>query len=124
MSDELFDSGMETRRAVLGDAHVDAAGQRATDLDRDFQALITRYAWGSIWSREGLSRRDRSLLTIAMLAALGHRDELRMHLRATRNTGVSIEEIREVLMQVAVYAGVPAANAAFKDARTVLEEDG
>lgn len=121
MNDDPHDTGMDTRRAVLGETHVDAATARATGLDRDFQALITRYAWGSVWSRPGLSRRDRSLLTIALLAALGHRDELRMHLRATRNTGVTAEEVREALMQVAVYAGVPAANAAFRDARAVLE---
>jgi len=124
MSEDSYERGLERRKAVLGADHVQRAGERATDLDRDFQAFITRYAWGSVWTRDGLSTRDRSLLTIALLAALGHRDELRLHLRATRNTGVTLDEIREALMHVAVYAGVPAANAAFGDARRVLEEEG
>lgn len=123
MSDDRYDAGLNIRKAVLGEAHVQRASLRATDLDGAFQELITRYVWGSVWTREGLSKRDRSLITIAMLAALGHRDELRLHLAATRNTGVSLEEVREVLLQVAVYAGVPAANAAFQDARQVLQPD-
>lgn len=123
MADDTYETGMATRKAVLGTAHVEAATARATDLDRDFQALITRYAWGSVWSREGLSKRDRSLMTIALLAALGHREELRMHLRASVNTGVTRGEITEALMQVALYAGLPAANSAFKEAREVLGDE-
>lgn len=120
--DERYQRGLWVRREVLGEAHVDRATASASDFDADFQALITRYAWGSIWDRDGLDRRTRSLLTIALLAALGHDDELRLHIRATRNTGVSADDIREVLMQVAVYAGVPAANTAIKHAKAVLAE--
>ncbi|MBK1697544.1 4-carboxymuconolactone decarboxylase [Rhodovibrio salinarum] len=113
---------MKTRRAVLGDAHVDRAQANTTDVDADFQQFITEVAWGSVWTREGLSRPQRSLLTIAMLAALGHDDELAMHLRATANTGATREEVKETLLQVAVYAGVPAANTAFKVAKRVFAE--
>jgi len=105
--------GMTTRREVLGDAHVDAALAATTPLTADFQRLITRYAWGEVWSRPGLPRHTRSCLTIAMLAALGHEHELALHLRAAHRNGVTHEEITEVLLQVAVYAGVPAANRAF-----------
>ncbi len=119
---------MLTRRAVLGDAHVDRAEARKTDFDADFQRFITEGAWGSLWSRPGLSRRERSLLTIVLLAALGHDEELALHVRATRNTGASPEDIKEALLHVAVYAGVPAANRAFAVARkaleTALEETG
>jgi 4-carboxymuconolactone decarboxylase len=116
---------MRVRRAVLGDAHVDRAQAKTTDVDADFQQFITEVAWGGVWTREGLSRSQRSLLTIAMLAALGHHDELAMHLRATSNTGATREEVKETLLQVAVYAGVPAANAAFAVAkRTFAEMDG
>lgn len=118
--DELFERGLAVRKAVLGAAHVDRAMSQASELDRDFQEYITRAAWGEIWARPGLPRHTRHLLTIAMLAALDRQEELGMHLRATANTGVSLAEIREVLMQVAVYAGVPAANSAFKTARRVL----
>lgn len=121
--DELFQRGLAVRRAVLGDAHVDRALASASDFDRDFQAYITRAAWGEIWARPGLPRHTRHLITIAMLAALGRQEELEMHLRATRNTGVSEAEVREVLMQVAVYAGVPAANAAIKLANRVFAEE-
>jgi 4-carboxymuconolactone decarboxylase len=119
---ELWDRGMEVRSAVLGRAHVERAKSRTTPFTADFQTFITHYAWGDIWSRPGLDRRTRSMLTIAMLASLGHIDELKLHLRATRNTGVSRDEVKEVLMQVAVYAGVPAANTAFHHAAQVFEE--
>lgn len=119
--------GLATRRSVLGDAHVARATRAATNFDRDFQEFITRYAWGEIWGRPGLPRKTRSLITIAVLAALGHEEELKLHVRATRNTGVSADEVKEVLMQVAVYAGVPAANAAFRAAKAAyaqMEEEG
>jgi 3-oxoadipate enol-lactonase/4-carboxymuconolactone decarboxylase len=121
-SDDPFERGLAVRRAVLGEAHVDRALGAASDFDRDFQAYITRAAWGEIWSRPGLSRHARHLLTIAMLAAQGREEELGLHLRATVNTGVTPAEIKEVLMQVAVYAGVPAANSAIKTAKRVLYE--
>jgi 4-carboxymuconolactone decarboxylase len=112
-----FDQGMAVRRAVLGDAHVDRAQAGATELDADFQRFITETAWGSVWARKQLTRRERSMLTIAMLAALGHLEELALHLNATENTGASLQDVKEVLLQVAVYAGVPAANAAFRVAK-------
>lgn len=118
----LYDRGMTVRRAVLGDAHVDRSLARASDFDRDFQEFITKTAWGSIWTRPGLDRRTRSLLTIAMLAALGHDGEFKLHIRATRNTGVTRDEVKEVLLQAAVYAGVPAANHAIALARAVYAE--
>lgn len=105
-----------------GDEHVDRVEKNKTEFDADFQRLITEGAWGSVWSRPGLTRRERSLLTIAMLAALGHEEELAMHIRATRNTGATMNDAKEVLLQVAVYAGVPAANTAIKIARAVYEE--
>jgi 4-carboxymuconolactone decarboxylase len=111
------DQGMKTRRAVLGDAHVDRAEARKTAFDAPFQDFITEGAWGTVWSGEGLTRRERSLITIALLAALGHHEEVAMHVRATANTGARPEDVREALMHVAVYAGVPAANAAFKIAK-------
>jgi 4-carboxymuconolactone decarboxylase len=116
------DQGMSVRRAVLGDAHVDQATAAATELTADFQDLITRYAWGEIWSRPGLDRRTRSCITLAMLAALAHDEELAMHVRAARRIGLSADEIKEVLLQVAVYAGVPAANRAFKVAQQALDD--
>ncbi|HZA84090.1 MAG TPA: 4-carboxymuconolactone decarboxylase [Actinomycetes bacterium] len=116
------DQGMTVRRAVLGDAHVDRATATATGFSADFQDLITRYAWGEIWSRPGLDRRTRSAITLAMLAALGHDEELAMHVAAARRIGLSREEIGEVLLQVAVYAGVPAANRAFRAAQRALED--
>lgn len=119
-SDELYRKGMQTRRAVLGDAHVDRAEAARTGFDEDFQRFITESAWGAVWSREHVTRRERSMLTIALLAALGHRDELTMHLRASRNTGATPQDIREVLLHVAVYAGVPAANSAFSIAKDVF----
>lgn len=119
--DDRFEAGMKVRRAVLGDAHVDRAEAAKTDFDQDFQRFITEGAWGSVWSRPGLTKRERSLLTITLLAALGHEDELAMHLRATANTGASHDDIKEALLHVAVYAGVPAANRAIKIAKSVLE---
>lgn len=119
--DDRFESGMRTRRSVLGDAHVDRAEAKKTAFDADFQRFITEGAWGSVWSRPGLTRRERSLLTITLLAALGHDDELAMHLRATANTGASADDVKEALLHVAVYAGVPAANSAIKVAKSVFE---
>ena len=115
-------TGMATRRSVLGDAQVDRASAQATAFDADFQTFITEGAWGSVWSRPGLTRRERSLITIALLAAGGHDDEVAMHVRATRNTGASSGDILEALLHVAVYAGVPAANHAIKIAKAVLSE--
>lgn len=116
-----FERGMARRREVLGDAHVDAATAAATDFDRNFQRYITEYAWGEVWAADDLPRPTRSAITIALLAALGHEEELAMHVRAARDQ-LSVEELRGVLMHVAVYAGVPAANSAFKVARGVLED--
>jgi 4-carboxymuconolactone decarboxylase len=117
------ESGMQVRRAVLGDEHVDRAEQRKNDLDAEFQDLITRYAWGEIWSRPGLPRHTRSLLTIGLMVALNRGEELRLHLRAAKNNGVTVEEIREVLLHCAIYCGVPAANAAFYAAREIFSHD-
>ena len=123
MSDEQrHEDGMAVRRRVLGDEHVDRAVAATTDTDRDFQEWITTTVWGDIWGRPGLEPRQRSLVTIALLAAGGH-DELELHLRAARNTGATSEEIVEVLLHVAVYAGVPAANHAFKMMKTIYEEE-
>ncbi len=119
---ERYKTGMKTRRAVLGARYVDAAVAATDDFNADFQTLITESAWGSVWSRETISKRERSMLTIALLAALGHHDEVAMHVRATKNTGASIDDIKEALLHVAIYAGVPAANHAFKIARTALAE--
>lgn len=116
--------GMATRRAVLGDAHVDRARASTTVFDADFQAFITEGAWGSVWSRPGLSKRERSMLTIALLAALGHDEEVAMHVRASANTGCSPDDIKEALLHVAVYAGVPAANRAFRIAKEELAKRG
>jgi 4-carboxymuconolactone decarboxylase len=114
--------GMRVRREVLGEAHVDAAEAAITELDADFQDLLTELAWGGVWDRPGIDRRMRSLVTIAMLAALGRSDELAMHLRATRNTGATLDEVRETLLHVAIYAGIPAAHAAFQIAKVELGE--
>jgi 4-carboxymuconolactone decarboxylase len=123
MTDESrFDVGMQVRRAVLGDEHVDRARERQTDFDAPFQRFITETAWGSVWARPGIERGTRSLVTIALLAALGREEELALHLRASRRTGATPEEIREVLLHVAVYAGVPAANAAMTLAKAILFE--
>lgn len=118
--DSLFARGMATRRAILGDEHVNGATSRKTAFDDDFQTFITEGAWGSVWSRPGFTRRERSIVTLALLAALGHEEEFAMHVRATLNTGASPEDIKEALLHVAVYAGVPAANSAFKIAKTEL----
>ena len=130
MTESRFDSGMKVRKEVLGSEHVERVQARTTEFDADFQHFITETAWGSVWARPDLDRRTRSLVTIAILAALG-REELALHLRASRNTGVDPHEIAEVLLHVAVYAGVPAANHAFAVAKqeidgraTVSEEPG
>src|SRR4051795_9114805 len=114
---------MRVRREVLGDEHVDRAVERTTDFTRDFQDLITRFAWGSVWTREGLDRRTRSCITLAVLTALGREHELQMHVRAARRNGLTPEEIGEVLLHTSIYAGVPAANAAFAIAQKVLAEE-
>jgi 4-carboxymuconolactone decarboxylase len=120
MTDDVFERGIIVRRQVLGDAHVDRATASATDLTADFQHLITRYAWGEIWARPGLDRRTRSCITLAMLVALNRPEELEMHVRAAVTNGLTRAEIKEVLLQTAVYCGVPAANAAFTIAQRVL----
>ncbi len=117
------EAGMAVRRQVLGDAHVNRSEAALTPMDLPFRDFILEGAWGSVWTRPGLSHRDRSLLCLGMLAALGHHDEFKLHVRATRNTGVTPEEIAEVLLQVAVYGGVPAANTALKLAKDILKED-
>jgi 3-oxoadipate enol-lactonase/4-carboxymuconolactone decarboxylase len=119
---DYYQAGMTVRKQVLGEAHVARAGKNITDLDRDFQAFITRTAWGSVWTRPGLDRRTRSLLTIAMMACLGHEEELKLHLRASKNTGATPADVAEALMQVAVYGGVPAANSAFRTAKEIFGE--
>ncbi|MEO1292048.1 MAG: 4-carboxymuconolactone decarboxylase, partial [Pseudomonadota bacterium] len=117
-----YRDGMAVRRAVLGDSHVDRAEAAKTDFDADFQRFITEGAWGSVWTREGLTKRERSLITIALLAGLGHLEEVAMHVRAARNTGATPEDVSEALLHVAVYAGVPAANSAIKTVKAVLAE--
>lgn len=124
MSDEdPYQRGMKVRREVLGDEHVDRAQATTTPLTKDFQDLITRYAWGEIWARPGLDRRTRSCITIAMTVALNRPDELAIHLRAALRNGVTVGELREILLQTAVYCGVPAAHMAFKVAEEVLGPD-
>jgi 4-carboxymuconolactone decarboxylase len=123
-SESRYDVGMRVRRSVLGDAHVDRAQDAQTDFDAPFQRFITEVAWGTLWARPELDRRTRSLVTIGVLAALGRHEELALHLRASRNTGATPEEIRETLLHVAVYAGVPAANSAMALAKTILMPDG
>jgi 4-carboxymuconolactone decarboxylase len=113
---------MKVRREVLGDEHVDAAAARSSDFTAEFQDLITRYAWGEIWTRPGLDRRTRSAITLTALIALGRYDELAMHVRAALRNGLTRDEIKEVLLQSAIYCGVPAANAAFTVAQRVVEE--
>ncbi len=117
MSDSAYEKGMQTRREILGDAHVDRAEANKTPLDERFQRFITEFAWGTVWSGEGLDRKTRHLITIALLAALGKEQEFVMHLKATQHTGVSQEEVREALHHVAVYAGIPAANGAISLAK-------
>ena len=115
---------MGVRRAVLGDEWVDRANAKRNDFTADFQDFITRYAWGEVWSRPGLDRRSRSLMTLAMMIALGRWEEFRLHIRAALNNGVSVDEIKEVILHSAIYAGLPAANSAFAEAVEVLKECG
>lgn len=117
-----YDDGMAVRREVLGDDHVDRAVAGTTDLTRDFQRLITEHAWGTVWTRPGLDRRTRSLITVTALVAGGHHEELALHLRGARRNGVSVEEIEETLLHCAVYCGVPAANTAFRVAQQTFAE--
>jgi len=123
--EERYEEGLKMRRAVLGDAHVDRSLANRNALTDEFQALITRYAWGEIWTRDGLPRHTRSLLTIGLMIALNRSEELALHLRAAKNNGVTRDEIKEVLLQTAIYCGVPAANSAFHLADHIFrEEDG
>ena len=124
MSDDRHERGMAVRREVLGDAHVDASLEAATEVTAEFQDLITRYAWGEIWARPGLDRRTRSCITLTALVAGGHDNELALHLRGARRNGLTWDEISEVLLQTAIYCGVPAANTAFGIAQQVYEEEG
>ena len=124
MLNDKFEKGMKTRRAVLGDAHVDRAEANKTEFDADFQQMITEFAWGTAWQGTALDLPTRHLITIAMLAALGKEHELAMHIRATQNTGVTPEQLKEALLQVAIYAGVPAANTAIGIAKQILAENG
>ena len=121
--DELYEQGMRVRREVLGDEHVDRANANATDFTEGWQEFITRHAWGAVWTRDGLDRRTRSAITLSVLTALGRENEIAMHVRAALGNGLSKEEIAEVLIHTAVYAGVPAANAAFAIAQRVFDED-
>lgn len=122
MTSERYQQGMATRRTVLGADYVDAAAGRQTEFDRDFQEFITEGAWGSVWSRPGLTKRERSLITLALLAALGQDDEVALHVRATANTGATPEDLKEAMLHVAVYAGVPKANHAIKIIKNQLAE--
>jgi 4-carboxymuconolactone decarboxylase len=122
MADQKFERGMQVRRAVMGNDYVDQAEANKTPFDADFQHFITETAWGAVWARPGLDRKTRHLLTISLLAALGRENELATHIRATRNTGVTPDEVKEVFQQVAIYAGVPAANSAFAIAKKVYAE--
>jgi 4-carboxymuconolactone decarboxylase len=119
---DIRKTGMATRREVLGDAHVDKAERNKTSFDEPFQSMITESAWGHVWSGEAFTKRERSIVTIALLAGLGQHEELEMHIRATKNTGATSDDIREALMHVAIYAGVPNANHAIKIAKRVLSE--
>ncbi len=121
---QRYENGLGVRRAVLGEAHVERSLANRSELTTDFQDLITRYAWGEIWTREGLPRHTRSLLTIAMMVALNRGEELALHLRAAKNNGVTRDEIKEVLMQAAIYCGVPAANSAFHLAERIVQGGG
>ncbi|WP_105382841.1 4-carboxymuconolactone decarboxylase [Neorhizobium alkalisoli] len=119
---DRYADGLQVRRSVLGDAHVDRAQANQTPFDQPFQQLITESAWGTVWSRPNWTKRERSMVTIALLAALGHHEEVAMHIRATANTGATRDDICEALMHVAIYAGVPAANHAFKVAKATYAE--
>jgi 4-carboxymuconolactone decarboxylase len=123
VSDDAYEAGMRVRREVLGDAHVDRATENTTDFTAPFQDFITRFAWGGVWTRDGLDRRTRSCITLAVLTALGRENEIALHVRAARTNGLTPEEIGEVLLHTAVYAGVPAGNAALAIAQRVLAED-
>jgi 4-carboxymuconolactone decarboxylase len=123
MSDPIYEAGMAVRREVLGDAHVDRAVERTTEFTAPFQEFITRYAWGSVWTRDGLDRRTRSVITLSVLTALGRENEIEMHVRAALGNGLTPAEIGEVLLHTAVYAGVPAANAAFAIAQRVIDSE-
>ena len=122
MNDAAYDRGMRVRREVLGDEHVDAAVERTSGFTTDFQDLITQYAWGEIWTRPGLDRRTRSCITLTALVALGRLEELEMHVHAALHNGLTADEIKEVLLQSAIYCGVPAANAAFAVAQHALAD--
>ncbi len=124
MTSDTYDKGMAVRREVLGSDHVDRSTAAADNLTSDFQAFITEYCWGEIWTREGLDRKTRSLVNLAMLASLNRPDEFKLHVRAAVNNGVTVDEMKEVLMQTSIYAGVPAAHSAFKWTREVLEGMG
>jgi 4-carboxymuconolactone decarboxylase len=124
MSDSTRDEGFRVRREVLGDAHVDRAIEQTTEFTADFQDLITRYAWGEIWARPGLDRKTRSCITLTALTALNHHEELGLHVRAALRNGLTPGEIKEVLLQAAIYCGVPAANRAFAIAQRVLDDEG
>ena len=121
MKEETFDQGMKVRREVLGEQHVDKAEKKKDDFTEEFQELITRYAWGEIWTRPGLERRTRSCITLAMMIALHREDEFKLHVKAALNNGLSRDEIKEVILQSAIYAGVPAANSAFHWAQDVFK---
>ena len=123
MTEDRHEQGMRIRREVLGDAHVDRALAGTTDFTRPFQEFITETAWGTVWSRDGIDRRSRSMITLAVLTALGREHEIAMHVRAALGNGLTAEEISEVLLHTSVYAGVPAANRAFAIAQAVLDED-
>ena len=123
MSDSAYERGMRVRREVLGDEHVDAAGELTTPFTAEFQDLITRYAWGEIWTRPGLDRRTRSCMTLVALVSLGRFDELELHVEAALRNGLTADEIKEVLLHAAIYCGVPAANTAFAVAQRVLERE-
>ena len=122
MSNDQFDQGMAMRKSILGTEHVARAEANKTDFDVDFQRIITEGAWGTIWTRAGIDKKTRHMVTLAIIAALGKNDELAMHIRATRNTGVTPEELKEVFLQVLIYAGAPAANSAFGIAKRVFKE--
>jgi len=122
LANDRFDQGMAMRKSVLGAEHVARAEANKTDFDADFQRIITEGAWGTIWTRPGIDKKTRHLLTLAIIAALGKHDELAMHIRATRNTGVTQEEVKEIFLQVLIYAGAPAANSAFGIAKRVYKE--
>lgn len=124
MSKEMFDKGLEIRKSVLGADYVERSLANADDFMADFQELLTTYCWGAVWGREGLSKRERSLLNLGMLASLGRLEELQLHVRGAINNGLTVDEIKEALLQVGIYAGIPASLSAFKAASTVLKEDG